>query len=538
MQAMNRDLALIYVRKSFVRTRSDEISPERQRQVCIAYCETRGWRHEVYEDAEGHRSGRSEVHRPAWRLLKAQLARPEVAAVVVASLDRSSRSPADFFKFLDDLHTHGVELVSLKEQFDTSNAIGRAFVAILMVIAALESDLASERVKATVQYLRAQGRTWGIPPFGYRRDKDNGHLLAPDANAPAAIACLETYAAHGSYTQTAQRLNDAGLRFRDRAGEAVPFTKDSVRSIISALPAYLGYTVAGHNKDLRLPADGEGRVQAMLDACDAFRAGHEPLIDYAVAEGVLAMRQAAQRRRENITRARTFPLSTLLVCAECGATFRGAHNHGRPVYRHNGKPCGTRLGSYDAETLERSVIALIARVQLPDEIVDELRKAALLHLREHSDYEAMQQIARLRGKLDRLKTLYLEGDIPKGEYEAQRDRLREQIEELQGRVGPVDYDPDRILTQLDRWGALLEHATLEQREVAFTSLFDEIAVGLSGTIKKVVPADWLRPLLQDLSTVIDGLCTEVPPRDSRATCVHMCRLPHDHPVLLLARLAA
>ena len=44
-----------------------------------------------------------------------------------------------------------MEIVSVTEQFDTSTAIGRAFLAILMVVASLESDLASERVMAVIQ---------------------------------------------------------------------------------------------------------------------------------------------------------------------------------------------------------------------------------------------------------------------------------------------------------------------------------------------------------------------------------------------------
>jgi len=119
---MTRTVALIYIRKSVVRTARDELSPERQRAACVAYCASRGWAPEVYEDAEGHRSGRTETHRPAWRDLKRQLDRPDVAAVVANSLDRLSRSPRDFFVFLEELQRYGVELVSISEQFDTSTA--------------------------------------------------------------------------------------------------------------------------------------------------------------------------------------------------------------------------------------------------------------------------------------------------------------------------------------------------------------------------------------------------------------------------------
>ncbi len=62
-----RRVALIYVRKSVVRNKSDEVSPERQAALCVEEAQRHGWTVEVYRDAEGHRSGGSEKHRPEWQ---------------------------------------------------------------------------------------------------------------------------------------------------------------------------------------------------------------------------------------------------------------------------------------------------------------------------------------------------------------------------------------------------------------------------------------------------------------------------------------
>ena len=61
------DVALIYVRKSVARYDEDRASPERQLANCIAACEEKGWQYEVYEDAEGHRSGRFSITAAARR---------------------------------------------------------------------------------------------------------------------------------------------------------------------------------------------------------------------------------------------------------------------------------------------------------------------------------------------------------------------------------------------------------------------------------------------------------------------------------------
>ena len=227
--------ALVYVRKSMVRHRRDEISPERQLANCIAAAESHGWQvseGDIYQDAEGHRSGRSEDHRPAWQALKTRVASdPMVAAVVVNSLDRGSRSPKDFFNFLDLIQHHEVEIVSVTEHFDTSTAIGRAFLAILMVVASLESDLASERTSSTIEYLKSQGIHWGQTPFGYTRDEDS--IPQPDKNKDAVVEALKFYGRGGvSYQRVARHLNDLGTAGAI-AGESLPLST-SMPSVASS----------------------------------------------------------------------------------------------------------------------------------------------------------------------------------------------------------------------------------------------------------------------------------------------------------------
>ncbi len=168
---MLRNVALVYARRSVVKLASDEVSPERQRVRGVAECERRGWLHEVYEDAEGHRSGRREQGRPGWLSLKAQLDRPEIVALVVESLSRASRSVKDLFNLLEELGTRGIALISLKEQIDTSSAMGRAFIGFIAVMNQFESDIASERMASNIAYKRTEkGRHWGLTPFGCERE--------------------------------------------------------------------------------------------------------------------------------------------------------------------------------------------------------------------------------------------------------------------------------------------------------------------------------------------------------------------------------
>jgi len=517
--------ALIYVRKSVVRQKTDEISPERQRAACVAYCEARGWRYEIFEDAEGHRSGRSEERRPEWKRLKAQIGRQDVVAVVVNSLDRSSRSPADFFRFLDELQRAGVELVSVTEQFDTTTAIGRAFLAILMVIAGLEAEMASERVSATIAYRKARGQTWGNAPFGYTRSSDDGMLLRPNEDAGVIRKVFEVFLQEQTFGRTAKALNGLGLRFRKRSrrssdgslisGRQVLFCKDSVRSVISNVLVYAGYQAGGHAKDYPTAPT----LAKLIDLTGAARTGHTPLIDHDMADAVLAVRSSRHEKRVRGS-ARVYPLQSVLRCDHCGASLRGAVNHGRPVYRHYpGQACEV-CGMFAADQLEAGVFNLLAGIEFPSELLTDIRRAALERVNQGDDAtEIMAQMARLRGRLDRSRLLFLEGDMTKAEYDAIRAEVHERIEEFEGQVQDQDYDVDVLSARLaDLAGTVAGAAPVQQRRVV-AALFDEIRVGVGGEIKAVSVAGWLRPLVMDLSRAIE-LRPMVPPRDLSAT---ICR---------------
>jgi hypothetical protein len=236
---------------------------------------------------------------------------------VVSRLDRLSRSPRDFLNFLALLQKYEVDLVSLQEAFDTSTAIGKAFVSIIMIIAALEADFASERTSAAIEFRRDQGIRVGNSAFGMSRNAEG---------APAARAVLATYARGGhSFQATADHVNATSLRFRDRKGNAVPFTKYSTRSIISNVLVYAGFIPTIRSKDMALPDDlddSRSLVDQMTEIYQAAEGQIQSLITRDLAEQVLSAR--FKRRHLRIVRnSRLFVLTPALYCHACSQEMRG-----------------------------------------------------------------------------------------------------------------------------------------------------------------------------------------------------------------------
>lgn len=87
--------------------------------------------------------------------------RPELAKIwrelrkgdelVVWSLDRLGRSIRDLLDRIAELEDRGVKFVSLRENIDTSTAIGRLMLAVRAALAQFERDLTSERTSSGIK---------------------------------------------------------------------------------------------------------------------------------------------------------------------------------------------------------------------------------------------------------------------------------------------------------------------------------------------------------------------------------------------------
>jgi DNA invertase Pin-like site-specific DNA recombinase len=89
--------------------------------------------------------------------------------LVVYKLDRLGRSTFKLLGLTEELQQRGVEFVSLKDQIDTTSAIGKAMFCMLAVLAEMERELIVERTQAGSQVARKRGRIGGRP----RVDKKN-----------------------------------------------------------------------------------------------------------------------------------------------------------------------------------------------------------------------------------------------------------------------------------------------------------------------------------------------------------------------------
>lgn len=84
--------------------------------------------------------------------------------IVISDLTRMSRSTRDLISLSESLKEKHIELISLKENIDTTSATGKAMFGMLAVMAQFERDLICERTREGLASARSRGRIGGRPP--------------------------------------------------------------------------------------------------------------------------------------------------------------------------------------------------------------------------------------------------------------------------------------------------------------------------------------------------------------------------------------
>jgi DNA invertase Pin-like site-specific DNA recombinase len=108
------------------------------------------------------------MDRPDWQKLQQDIDRGAISKLVVWRLDRLGRTASGLCKLFEELQEKKVRLVSLMDSIDLGTASGRLIANVLASVAAYETEIRGERVRAGQKAAKDAGKKWGGSVKGRR----------------------------------------------------------------------------------------------------------------------------------------------------------------------------------------------------------------------------------------------------------------------------------------------------------------------------------------------------------------------------------
>ncbi len=282
---------------------------------------------ETYTDKD--LSGKN-MNRPAFQKMCRNIVSGKINAVVVTELSRLSRSVKDFCQFWDFLKEYKVKFFSLKENFDTSTAMGELMVIQAISFAQFERQTTVERIKHGVVARAERGLTnGGQRLLGYDPHPDKKcHLVVNEKEKPIVGLIFKKFLELGSLSKTLNFLNQnqyttkSYINKKDETKGGNRWTSGTLHGLLTNL-AYIGKR--------ELNKCNRGKDQSELNQSELYKVYKSQWPAIISKELFNDVQSRLEKNKKDIRRTgdHIYVLSGLIYCGLCGEKLVGVCAHGR-----------------------------------------------------------------------------------------------------------------------------------------------------------------------------------------------------------------
>lgn len=167
------------------------------------------------------------LDRPGLRQALAALEAGEAEGILVAKLDRLTRSVRDLGDLVDGFFASKFSLLSVADQIDTRTAGGRLVLNILASVSQWEREAIGERTSAALRHKISRGEHVGAPGLGARVEAGN---LVADQDEAETVARIHDLAAEGRTLRAIASVLDQEGRRTKRGGK---WAAETVRKVLA-----------------------------------------------------------------------------------------------------------------------------------------------------------------------------------------------------------------------------------------------------------------------------------------------------------------
>ena len=367
-------VALTYLRISEDRE-NDELALARQRKELAEYADRQGWRlggEYLDNDVSASRG----LRRAGYEALLQAVSDGKGDVILCTEQTRLTRGRmTELEGLIDVVNAAGVDIAALRGGgvIDLSTSGGRAQARILGVMARLEVEQMSERIKSKLRQNADAGRAHGGPrPYGYKRV--DGRLVIEEAEAEILREMAQRVLAGESMRSLCEDMNERGV-----APARASHWRGPVLRYVLTTPRIAGL----------VPRAGGAGVEG----------DWEPILDRVTWERLRSVLAKPKRG----ARPRSYLLTGFLRCGQCGRRLYSKAGNGRRLYacRREEDPGACGSNAVEAgrveETVCLAVLDAIADTDVAEVRAERTQSETARLVAEVADDEAL--LSELAGEL-------------------------------------------------------------------------------------------------------------------------------------------
>ena len=452
--------AALYIRVSTEEQAKEGFSIPAQLDQLTRFAESEGWQIvDTYID-DGYSA--KDTNRPEMQRMLQDIRERKIQMVLVAKLDRLTRSVRDLYELLDEFERYGCSFYSRQERFDLSTPMGRAALGMMGIFAQWERETIAERVRMGMEQMVREGKRPGAPkPFGYDSD---GNIIKEEAEILHEMRRLYMKG-HGMYS-VAQILNRQGKYHRGAI-----WTQQYVKYCLEN-PYYIGYIRWGK----------DSKHDEILVKGD-----HEPI--WTQEEYDLHMRRMEIRSGKNYTKKFTYWFTGVLRCGRCGEALIGRRHFVKRKrtrhyelfnYRCSGRNNGTgcKLPTLRQDLIEKLVLEYVEKYRYEMSNVETFARkySEEQQKKQQSLEDVKRELDKVQERIRKWQRMCVNELITEDELREYLAEEREQERQLKEKLSSLKQDiqfiPQRLYSLPDLWPDLDDN---ERHELIIT-IFKKIVV--------------------------------------------------------------